>query len=67
MIGAGLAGLTAALTAIEAGARVELVTAGQGALTLFPAWIETGDVNALAANADHPYAKAAAALPTARA
>ncbi len=63
VIGAGLAGLTAALTAAEAGASVELVTAGQGALTLFPAWIETGDVNALAAQADHPYAKAAAALP----
>ncbi|MBN8636703.1 MAG: anaerobic glycerol-3-phosphate dehydrogenase subunit A, partial [Anaerolineae bacterium] len=63
VVGAGLAGLTAALTALELGARVELVTAGQGALTLFPAWIETGDVNALAANPDHPYAKAAAALP----
>ncbi|MBK8035255.1 MAG: hypothetical protein IPK17_38275 [Chloroflexi bacterium] len=63
MIGAGWPGLTAALTALELGARVELVTAGQGAITLFPAWIETGDVNALAAKAEHPYAPAAAALP----
>lgn len=62
VVGAGLAGLIAALTALEGGAHVELVAAGQGAITLFPAWIETGDVNALAAKLDHPYAKAAGSL-----
>ncbi len=56
VVGAGLAGLTAALVAAEAGARVELVAQGQGALTLHPGWIETGDVEALAAHAGHPYA-----------
>ncbi len=44
MVGAGLAGLTAALIAAEAGAKVELVAQGQGALTLHPGWIEIGDV-----------------------
>ena len=48
VVGAGLAGLTAALIAAEAGAKVELVAQGQGALTLHPGWIETGDVEALA-------------------
>ena len=62
VIGAGLAGLMAALTAVEGGAHVEVVAAGQGAITLFPAWIETGDVEALAANPDHPYALSAGSL-----
>lgn len=62
VVGGGLAGLAAALAAVEAGARVELLAAGQGAITLFPGWIETGDVNQLAADARHPYAKAAGAL-----
>ncbi|HVU13409.1 MAG TPA: anaerobic glycerol-3-phosphate dehydrogenase subunit GlpA [Phototrophicaceae bacterium] len=62
VVGAGLAGLTAALIAVEAGAKVELVTQGQGALTLHPGWIEIGDVESLAKNADHPYARAAESL-----
>ena len=59
VVGAGLAGLTAALIAAEAGAKVELVAQGQGALTLHPGWIEIGDVEALAEQPDHPYARAA--------
>lgn len=62
VIGAGLAGLMAALTASESGARVELVAHGQGALTLHPGWIETGDVEALRRQPDHPYARAADSL-----
>jgi glycerol-3-phosphate dehydrogenase len=56
VIGAGLAGLTAALAAQAAGAVVEVVAQGQGALTLYPGWVETGDVAALASSDDHPYA-----------
>ncbi|MBK8020288.1 MAG: anaerobic glycerol-3-phosphate dehydrogenase subunit A [Chloroflexi bacterium] len=56
VVGAGLAGLTAALCAADAGAKVEVLAVGQGSLTLHPGWIETGDVDALAANAGHPYA-----------
>lgn len=55
VIGAGLAGLTAALTAQELGARVEVFAAGMGRFTLMPGWIETGDVAALAADPAHPY------------
>ncbi|MFN8377978.1 MAG: anaerobic glycerol-3-phosphate dehydrogenase subunit GlpA [Anaerolineae bacterium] len=55
VIGAGLAGFTAALAAQEWGARVELVTFGMGRFTLMPGWIETGDVAALSANSEHPY------------
>ncbi|HYO89578.1 MAG TPA: anaerobic glycerol-3-phosphate dehydrogenase subunit GlpA [Candidatus Limnocylindrales bacterium] len=62
VIGAGLAGLTAALTAQELGARVEVFAAGMGTFTLMPGWIETGDVAALAANPAHPYHHAAGAL-----
>ncbi len=62
VVGAGLAGLTAALIAAEAGAKVEVVAQGQGALTLHPGWIETGDVEALAGQPDHPYAHAAELL-----
>lgn len=63
VIGAGLAGLTAALTASLHGAQVEVIAMGQGALTLHPGWIETGPVDALAQQSDHPYARSAAALP----
>src|SRR5690606_28831474 len=62
VVGAGLAGLMAALTAAEAGARGALVAFGQGALTLHPGWIEVGDVAALAAQDGHPYAHAHDAL-----
>lgn len=62
VIGAGLAGLTAALVAQQSGARVELVAIGQGSLTLHPGWIETGDIDALRQQADHPYALAADSL-----
>lgn len=62
VIGAGLAGLTAALIASAAGARVEVVAQGQGALTLHPGWIETGDMTALAADPTHPYHRAGEAL-----
>lgn len=62
VIGAGLAGLTAALTALESGARVEVIANGQGALTLHPGWIEIGDVDVLAAKPDHPYAHAGKSL-----
>ncbi len=64
VIGAGLAGLTAALVAQSRGAQVEVVAAGQGALTLYPGWIELGDVEALAADPDHPYHHSRAALET---
>jgi glycerol-3-phosphate dehydrogenase len=59
VVGAGLAGLTAALIALDGGAKVEVVAQGQGALTLHPGWIETGDVDALAQDANHPYHAAA--------
>ncbi len=62
VVGAGLAGLTAALIAAEAGAKVELVAQGQGALTLHPGWIEIGDVESLAEQPDHPYARARESL-----
>lgn len=62
IVGAGLAGLTAALVASQAGARVEVVAQGQGALTLHPGWIEIGAVEALSARADHPYRHAVGSL-----
>jgi glycerol-3-phosphate dehydrogenase len=62
VVGAGLAGLMAALTAAEAGARVELAAFGQGTLTLHPGWLEVGEVAALAAQPDHPYAHSQDAL-----
>ena len=62
IVGAGLAGLTAALMAVEAGAKVEVVAQGQGALTLHPGWIETGDVAGLAQTATHPYHHTAESL-----
>jgi glycerol-3-phosphate dehydrogenase len=65
VIGAGLAGLMAALSAQQAGAVVEVIAQGQGALTLHPGWLELGDVAALAQNAEHPYAHTAEGLPQA--
>ncbi|MFQ3568292.1 MAG: anaerobic glycerol-3-phosphate dehydrogenase subunit GlpA [Aggregatilineales bacterium] len=62
VVGAGLAGLVAALAAAEQGARVELVAHGQGALALHPGWIETGAVAALAGQPQHPYHHAAESL-----
>jgi glycerol-3-phosphate dehydrogenase len=62
VIGAGLAGLTAALTAQALGAHVEVFAAGMGRFTLMPGWIETGDVIALSADPAHPYHHAAAGL-----
>jgi glycerol-3-phosphate dehydrogenase len=62
VIGAGLAGLTAALAAQALGAKVELLAFGQGSLTLQPGWIETGDVTALAVRDDHPYHNAGGSL-----
>ena len=59
VVGAGLAGLTAALTAAEAGAKVELIAQGQGALTLFPGWIEIGDALTLAEHGSIPTRKRA--------
>lgn len=58
VVGAGLSGLTAALTALKSGARVEVVAFGQGSLTLHPGWIEVGDVEALTRQAHHPYSYA---------
>lgn len=58
VIGAGLAGLTAGLAALELGAQVEIVAFGQGSWIVMPGWLETGDVEALAAQPDHPYALA---------
>lgn len=63
VIGAGLAGLTAALAAQAHGAVVELAAIGQGGLSLWPGWIETGDVAGLAQRPHHPYALAGEALP----
>lgn len=65
VVGAGLAGLTAALAAHRAGAKVELVAFGQGALTVHPGWLELGDVEALRTRPEHPYALTADALPEA--
>ncbi len=62
VVGAGLAGLTAALVALEAGARVEVVANGQGALILHPGWLEVGDVAKLAQQAGHPYRHAGESL-----
>lgn len=62
VVGAGLAGLTAALVAAEDGAKVELVALGQGALTLHPGWLEIGDLAGLSAQPSHPYAHAGDAL-----
>jgi glycerol-3-phosphate dehydrogenase subunit B len=62
VIGAGLAGFSAALTAQALGAQVELFAAGMGRFTLMPGWIETGDVIALSADPAHPYHHAAAGL-----
>ncbi|MFN8562406.1 MAG: anaerobic glycerol-3-phosphate dehydrogenase subunit GlpB [Anaerolineae bacterium] len=62
VVGAGLAGLTAALACAEAGAKVELVAQGQGGLTLHPGWIETGDVERLAQQDEHPYSRAGGSL-----
>lgn len=62
IVGAGLAGLTAALVCASAGAKVELLAQGQGALTLHPGWIETGDVEALSADEHHPYKLAGSSL-----
>lgn len=56
VIGAGLAGMTAALAALELGAQVEVVAFGQGSWIATPGWLETGDVEKLAAQPDHPYA-----------
>ncbi len=64
VIGAGLAGLTAAVIAGNSGAHVELIAQGQGAITLHPGWIEIGDVDTLAAKPHHPYAKTKSALET---
>ncbi|MCA9905828.1 MAG: anaerobic glycerol-3-phosphate dehydrogenase subunit B, partial [Anaerolineae bacterium] len=62
VVGAGLAGLTAALAAQEAGAVVEVISVGQGALTLHPGWIELGDVSALSTRPGHPYSQSSGAL-----
>jgi glycerol-3-phosphate dehydrogenase len=62
VVGAGLAGLTSALVALEGGARVEVVSAGQGALILHPGWLEIGNVASLAQESGHPYAHAGEAL-----
>lgn len=62
VVGAGLAGLVAALAAQTAGAVVEVIAVGQGALTLHPGWIELGDVNTLATRPGHPYGQASETL-----
>lgn len=62
VVGGGLAGLTAALLCAEAGAKVELVAQGQGALTLHPGWIEIGDLDQLTQQPDHPYSHARESL-----
>ncbi len=62
VIGAGLAGLMAALAAQQSGATVEVIALGQGALTLHPGWIEIGDLERLQGQPDHPYAVAASGL-----
>jgi len=62
VIGAGLSGLMAALSAQAAGAVVEIIAIGQGAFTLHPGWIEIGEVTTLAARPAHPYAHAGESL-----
>jgi glycerol-3-phosphate dehydrogenase len=62
IVGAGLAGMMAALAALELGAWVEVVAMGQGAVTLHPGWIEVGDVGALTDMPGHPYAVTHSAL-----
>ena len=69
VIGTGLAGLTAARTAVEMGARVLVVGRGMGSLALFGNTIdvlgavppgmslETGVADWIAAHPDHPYAR----------
>jgi glycerol-3-phosphate dehydrogenase subunit B len=69
VIGTGLAGLTAARTALEMGARVLIVGRGMGSLTLFGNTIDVlgtippgvnldaGVANWIAAHPDHPYAR----------
>ncbi|HML23295.1 MAG TPA: FAD-binding protein, partial [Aggregatilinea sp.] len=68
VIGAGLAGLTAAALAVRAGASVRLIAKGWGQQMIAPGWISVADHaegNVLTAAAqiaadqpDHPYAKA---------
>lgn len=68
VIGAGLAGLTAAVHAVRAGARVRLIAAGWGQQMVTPGWISVCDradddviaeVRGYAAlHPDHPYALA---------
>ncbi|WP_119068934.1 anaerobic glycerol-3-phosphate dehydrogenase subunit GlpB [Aggregatilinea lenta] len=76
VIGAGLAGLTAAALAVRAGASVRLIAKGWGQQMIAPGWISVADhagSDVLAAAAriaaeqpDHPYARAGAdALPAA--
>ena len=69
VIGTGLAGLTAARTAVEMGARVLIVGRGMGSLTLFGNTIdllgeitpgtdmEAGVISWVATHPDHPYAR----------
>jgi glycerol-3-phosphate dehydrogenase subunit B len=69
VIGTGLAGLTAARTAVEAGAKVLVIGRGMGSLTLFGNTIDvlgeippgtemkTGFADWVAAHPDHPYAR----------
>lgn len=68
IIGAGLAGLTAAYHAIRAGASVRLIATGWGQQIVAPGWISVWDSaqddvlaaaqQHAAAHADHPYAAA---------
>ncbi len=69
VIGTGLAGLTAARTAVEMGAKVLVIGRGMGSLALFGnsidvlgsippgADMETGMAGWIAAHPDHPYAR----------
>jgi glycerol-3-phosphate dehydrogenase subunit B len=59
VIGAGLAGLTAAAHAAKAGASVRLIAQGWGQQIVSPGWIsvwDNADGDALQAAAHHPYA-----------
>ena len=67
VIGMGIAGLTAALTALRAGAQVHLVAGGLGKLHISPGWLEILDAEGDLSDAigrltserpDHPYALA---------